>query len=109
MRSADLVDKGRGVIPLGVGLSFASLPTVALAFTTLGLGFAELELLDAFAGALTVVDVVVGGEIRGTLLDVVVVLDFVKLVLVAATNNPDFAEAATFAALFPLGVFFGGC
>ena len=109
LRSVDVVDKGRGVILLGVGWSFASLPTVALAFPTLGLGFAELELLDAFAVALTVVTVVVGGEVRGTLLDVVAVLDFVELVLVAATNNPGFAEAATFAALFPPGVFVGGC
>ena len=86
LRSADVVDKGRGVILLGVGLSFASLPVVTLAFATSGLGFAELEVLDAFACALTVV-VVVGGEVRGT----------------------PFTEVATFAALFPTGVFVGGC
>ena len=66
LRSVDVVYKGRGVILLGVGLSFASLPSVVLAFATLGLGFAELEVLDAFAWTLTVV-VVVGGEVRGTL------------------------------------------
>ena len=76
MRSVDVVDKGRGVMRLGVGLSFASLPVVALAFATLGLGFAELEVLGAFAGTLTVVDVVVGGEGRGTLPGVVAVLGF---------------------------------
>ena len=73
-RSVDVVDKGRGVILLGVGLSFASLPVVALGFATLGLGFAELEVLDAFAAA--VVEVVVGGEVRGTPLGVVAVLGF---------------------------------
>ena len=67
LRSADVVDKGRGVILLGVGLSFASLPVEALAFATPGLGFAELEELDAFAETLTVVNVVVGGEVRGAL------------------------------------------
>ena len=62
MRSVAVVDKGRGVILLGVGLPFASLPVIGLAFATLGLGFAELEELDAFAETLTVVDVVVGGR-----------------------------------------------
>ena len=77
MRSADVVDKGRGVILLGVGLFFASLPNVALAFSTLGLGFAELEVLAAFAWTLTVVVVViVVVEVRGTLLSVVAVLGF---------------------------------
>ena len=76
MRSVEVVDKGRGVILLGVGLSFASLPNVVLAFATLGLGFAELEVLAAFAGTLTVVDVVVGKERRGTPLGVVAVLGF---------------------------------
>ena len=76
MRSVDVVDKGRGVILLGVDLSFASLPVVALAFATLGLGFAELEVLVVLAEALTVVDVVVGGEVRGTPLGVVAVLGF---------------------------------
>ena len=75
MRSADVVDKGMGVILLGVGLSFASLPVVGLAFTTPGLGFAELAVLDAFAWTFTVV-VVVGGEVRGTLFSVVAVLGF---------------------------------
>ena len=60
LRSVDVVDKGRGVIRLGVGLSFASLPVVALGFATLGLGFAEHEVLGAFAWTLTVVDVVLG-------------------------------------------------
>ena len=60
MRSVDVVDKGRGIILLGVGLSFASLPVVALAFATPELGFAELEELDAFAWALSVVDVLGG-------------------------------------------------
>ena len=76
MRSVDVVDKGRGVILLGVGLSFASLPVVAFEFATLGLGFAELDVLDAFAAVLTVVDGVVGGEVRGTPLGVVAVLGF---------------------------------
>ena len=65
-----------GIILLGVGLSFATVPFVDLAFTTLGLGFSELEVLDAFACTLTVVDVVVGGEVRGTPLGVVAVLVF---------------------------------
>ena len=77
LRSADVVDKGRGVILLGVGLSFASLPVVALACATPGLGFAELAVLDAVAGAFTVVVAfVVGGEIRGMLCSVVAVLGF---------------------------------
>ena len=77
MRSVDIVDKGRGLILLGVGLSFASLPVVALAFATPGLGFAELAVLDAVAGAFTVVVAfVVGGEIRGTPFSVVAVLGF---------------------------------
>ena len=75
MRSVDDVDKGRGMILLGVGLPFASLPIVALAFATPGLGFAELEVLDAVAWTFTVV-VVVGGEVRGTLFSVVAVLGF---------------------------------
>ena len=62
---------------LGVGLRFASLPIVALAVATLGLGFAELAVLDAVAEAFTVVVAfVVGGEIRGTLFSVVAVLCF---------------------------------
>ena len=65
-----------GIILLGVGLPFASLPVIGLAFTTLGLGFAELEELDAFAETLTVVDVVVGGEVRSTPLGEVAVLSF---------------------------------
>ena len=76
MRSVDVVDKGRGIILLGVGLPFASLPVVALAFATPGLGFAELEELDGFAETLTVVDVVIGGEVRGALFSVVAVLGF---------------------------------
>ena len=76
MRSVDVVDKGRGIILLGVGLPLASLPVTGLASATLGLGFAELAELDAFAETLTVVDVVVGGEVRGTPLGVVAVLGF---------------------------------
>ena len=76
MRSVDVADKGRGVILLGVGLPFASLPVVALEFATLGLGFAELNVLDAYTAVLTVVDVVVGGEVRGTPLGVVAVVGF---------------------------------
>ena len=76
LRSVDVVDKGRGVILLGVGLPFACLPVVAFVFATLGLGFAEPDVLDAFAAVLTVVDVVVGEEVRGTPLGVVAVLSF---------------------------------
>ena len=76
MRSVDVFYKGRGTILIGVGLSFASLPIVALSLATLGLGFAELEVLDAFAETFTVADVVVGGEVRGTPLGVVAVLGF---------------------------------
>ena len=107
-RSVDVVDKGRVVILLGVGLSFAYLPNLALAFATLGLGFAELEVLDAFAWTLTVV-VVVGGEVRGTLLVVVAVLDFAYLAFVVAISNPGFTEIVTFVALFPPGIFVCGC
>ena len=83
MRSVDVVDKGRGAILLGVGLSFATVPIVDLVFATLGLGFAVFELLSAFAWTLTVVEVVVGGDGRGTLPRVVAMLCFAKLVLVA--------------------------
>ena len=100
MRSVDVVDKGMGVILLGVGLSVAFLPVVAFAFVTLGLGFAELEILATFAETLTVV-VFVGGEVRGTLASVVALLGFAKLVLVVDTSNPGFAEGATFVAIFP--------
>ena len=76
MRSVDDVDKGRGIILLGVGLPFASLPVIGLAFPTPGLSFAELEVLDAFAETLTVVDAVIGGEVRGMPLGEVAVLSF---------------------------------
>ena len=36
--SVDVVDKSRGAILLDVGLSFAAVPIVDLAFPTLGLG-----------------------------------------------------------------------
>ena len=75
MRRVDFVDKGRGMILLGVGLSFASLPVVTLTFATRGLGFAELEVLDAFAWTFPVV--VFGEEVRGTLFSVVAVVGFV--------------------------------
>ena len=81
---------------------------VALGFATIGLGFAELELLSAFAATLTVVDVVVGGEVRGTLPGVRAVLGFAKLMLGGTTSNPGFTEVGTFVSLFPPGVFVGG-
>ena len=59
MRSVDFVNKGRGTILLGVGLSFAAVPIVDLALSTLGLGLAGLEVLSAFAWTLMVVEVVV--------------------------------------------------
>ena len=77
---------------------------MALAFATLGLAFAELEVLDAFAWTLNV-GAVVGEEVRGTLLSVVAVLGFAKLVLVVASSNRGFTEVATFGTLFPLGIF----
>ena len=58
------------------------MPNVGLAFTTLGLGLAELAVLSAFAWTLTVVEVVVGGDGGGTLQGVVAGLGFAKLVLV---------------------------
>ena len=76
LRSVDAVDKGRGIILLGVGLPFASLPVVTLAFATPGLGFAELEELDGFAETLTVINVVIGGEVRCMPLGEVAVLSF---------------------------------
>ena len=109
MRSVDVVDKGKGVILLGVGLSFATLPIVDSVFATLGLDFPELKVLDAFAWTLTVFDVLVGGEVRGTLPGVVAVLGFAKLALVAAINNPGVTEVATFVTLFPPGAFACGC
>ena len=109
MRSADVVDKGRGAILLGVGLSFVTVPNVALAFTTLGPGLIELVVLSAFAWTLTVFDVLIGGEVRGTLAGVVAVLGFAKLALVAAINNPGVTEVATFVTLFPPGAFACGC
>ena len=109
MRNVDVVDKGRGVILLGVGLSFATLPIVDLPFGTLGLGFAELAVLGAFPWTLTVFDVVVGGEVRGTLPGVVAVVGFAKLAVVAATNNPGITGVATFVTLLPPGAFVCGC
>ena len=64
------------------------MPIVDLVFATLALGFAELDVLSAFAWTLVVIEVVAGGNVRGALPGVVVVLGFAKLVLVAATNNP---------------------
>ena len=94
---------------LAVGMSFDSLPVVALGFATLGFGFAELVVQGAFAGTLTVVDVVVGGEERGTLRGVVALLGFAKLVLVVAISNPGVAAVATFVTLFSPGIFPCGC
>ena len=93
MRTAEVVYKSRStILLLGVGLSFATVPIPVLAFATLGLGLAELDVLSAFAWALTVVDVVVVGDIRGTSQGVVAVLYFVKLVLVTANSNPCVTE-----------------
>ena len=85
------------------------MPNVGLAFTTLGLGLAELAVLSAFAWTLTVVEVVVGGDGGGTLQGVVAGLGFAKLVLVAANSNPGVTEVATFVTLFPHGAFASGC
>ena len=109
MRSVDVVDKGRGAILLGVGLSFAIVPIVDFAFTTLEFGLAELVVASAFAWTLTAIEVVVGGDVRGALPGVVAVLGFAKLVLVAGTNNLGVTEVATFVTLFPPGAFTCGC
>ena len=77
MRSVDVVDKGKGVILLGVGLSFATVPIADLAFATLGLGSAVLDVLSAFAWTLTLVEVVVAGEVRSALPGMVVVLGLI--------------------------------
>ena len=92
MRSVDVIDKDWGIILLGVGLSFATVPIVDFEFATRGLGFAERDILGAFAGTRTVVDVVVRGEVRGTLPGVLAVLGFSKIVVVDATSNPGVTE-----------------
>ena len=109
MRNADVVDKGSGAILLGEGLSFATVPIVDLAFTTLGLVLAELAVLSAFAWTLTVIEVVFGGDVRGTLPGVVGGFGFAKLMLVAATSNPGVTEVATFETLFRPGALACGC
>ena len=42
LRRLEVFDNGRGAILLGVGVSFAIVPIVDFAFTTLALGLAEL-------------------------------------------------------------------
>lgn len=101
-RCAHVVDKARGKILLrGVVLSLADVPIVNLAFATHAFGLAEGDVLSAFADPLTVVEVVVGGDIRRTLPGVVAGLGFAKLVLVAATNNTGVTEVATVVTRFP--------
>ena len=74
LRAAYVVDKGRRTILLvGVGLYFGTLPIVDLPFATIGLVFAELGVMSAFAWTHTLVEVVVGTDIRGTLKGVVAV------------------------------------
>ena len=56
LRNADVVDKCRGTqILLGVGLSFATVPIVCLAFATHGTGLDEVHVLSAFPCTITVV------------------------------------------------------
>ena len=89
-----------GAILIGVGLSFPTVHIVTLAFTTLGHDVAELDVLRAFAWALTVVEVLVGGDVRGSLPCVLSGLCFAKLERVAATSNHGFIQVATFGTVF---------
>ena len=63
-RSLDVGAKGRGVTPLSCGITFF-VPDVEVFFATLGFAFAELELL-AVAEVLAIVELITGGEVRGT-------------------------------------------
>ena len=109
MGNADGVEKVRCAIVLGVGLSFTIVHFVDLAFPTVVHGFAMLVVLRAFAWTLILVEVVVGGDIRGTVPEVLDELFFAKLVLVAATSNPLGTEVATFVTVFPHEAFPFGC
>ena len=86
---------------LGVGLSFAAVHIVDLAFATVGLGLSELGVLSAFDWTLKVVEVVDGGDVRGTVPGVVAVLGLAKLMLHAATSNAGVTEVATFVTDLP--------
>ena len=58
------------------------MPDVEVSFATLGLGFADLEVI-AFAEVLAVLELITGGEVRETFATAVG-----TLALVAFTNNP---------------------
>ena len=82
---------------LGVGLSFAAVPFLKLPFASAEVGLAKLEELIAFA-ILTLVETIAAGDVRDIFPGAV---EFGKLVLLSATNNPGVHEVATLVTLFP--------
>ena len=104
-----MVDNGRGGKRLYVDLSCSVVPIVDFAFATVGLGVAELEAMSAFAWILKVVGVVFGGDVRGTLPCMVLVLGLAKLMLFAAISNEGVPALATCFTLFHPGDFPAGC
>ena len=108
LRKADVVDKGRGrILLLGVGLSFTTVPIVDLAFATLGVVFAELDVMNAFAWR-DVVEADLGGDIRATLPGLVAGLGLMKLVLVSLAAISALRSFLA-SSLFPPGASACGC
>ena len=81
-RRFDVADKGRGTKLLDVGIAFILVPDVEVTFATLGLAFAELEVVTS-AEVLTVVELVTEGEVRENFPAAVG-----RLASVALANNP---------------------
>ena len=97
-RSAEEDAKYRGTIELvGVGVAFATVPFVELAFAALGDAFAEAGALQDFAVLTMLCELVVVGKLRGVLTGGVVGF----AVLGAATSNPGVTEGPTCVSVFP--------
>ena len=93
-RSLDVGAKGRGATPLSCGIAFLCVPDVEVSFATLGISFAELEVV-AFAEVFAVVELITGGEVRG-------LTAVGTLALIAFTSNPVCAIPFV---CFPTGFF----
>ena len=81
------------------------MPFAKLAFATLGVPFAEIIVLEAFAERTAVKGTIVVVLVRGVLREVVVCFGTLE----AATNNPGVREGVSSVAVFPVGLFAGVC
>ena len=86
---------------VGVGLAFATVPFLAVAFTPLGRSFAELDVLDACAELTAVSGTVLVGLVRGILTGVAVGFE----TLDAVSNNPVVTQGVVCVAVFTCGPF----